>query len=180
MRKLLSAYLFSIIAFVFFIVIGIIFILFRNTNLASTYFSIVSIVIILIGMFKLVLLDKDRLERQEYFFDLTEGIMDLVVGVVFANFYSFFFVDMIIFVGFISIPICRCFYSSHHLNQIFIDSPKFILSISLIFASNFTFQIFFMIMGIIFMCIGFAILGYKIFKELKTNKEKKLNEKEQV
>ena len=64
MRKLLSAYLFSIIAFVFFIVIGIIFILFRNTNLASSYFSIVSIVIILIGMFKLVLLDKDRLERQ--------------------------------------------------------------------------------------------------------------------
>lgn len=180
MRKLLSTYLFSVIAFVFFVVIGIIFILFRNTNLASTYFSIVSIVIILIGMFKLVLLDRDRLERQEYFFDLAEGIMDLVVGVVFANFYSFFFVDMIIFVGFIAIPICRCFYSSHHLNQIFIDSPKFILSISLIFASNFTFQIFFMIMGIIFMCIGFVILGYKIFKELKTNKEKRLNEKEQV
>ncbi len=180
MRKLLSTYLFSIIAFLFFVIIGVIFILFRNTNLASTYFSIVSIVIIIIGMFKLILLDRDRLEKQEYFFDLIEGIMDLIVGVVFANFYSFFFVDMVIFVCFISIPICRCFYSSHHLNQIFVDSPKFVLSISLIFASNFTFQIFFMIMGIIFMCVGFIILFYKIFKELKANKEKRINEEEQV
>lgn len=180
MRKLLSTYLFTFVAFIFFVVIGIIFILFKNTNLASTYFSIVSIAIIIIGMVKLVLLDKDRLEKQEYYFDLAEGIMDLIVGVVFANFYSFFFVDMIIFVGFISIPICRCFYSNHHLNQIFIDSPKFILSISLIFASNFTFQMFFMIMGIIFMCIGVIILGYKIFKEVKANKERRLNEKEQV
>lgn len=179
MKKFFSIYLFTLIFTFFFVGLGSIFIIFRNRELATTYFSFISVIIILTGLAKLVLLDKNRLVRLEYNLDLAEGILDLIIGVVFLNFHQYFVLDLILFVGYITVPICRCFYAKHPSTQLFVDLPKFILSISIVFASNYTFKAFFTIMGIIFIMIGIGILIRKIINEIKEKRsisEKKVEQ----
>lgn len=182
MKKFLATYLFTILIMLFFIALGTVFIIFRNKGLAMTYFTIIGIVIIIIGVFKLTLVDKDRLGRLEYNLDLAEGLINLIVGVVFINFFEYIFVDFVLFAMYITIPICRCFYSQHPVNQVFVDSPKFLMSFSIVFASNFTFKVFFSIMGGIFILVGVGIMIRKIIfevKELKERKKEELHEEEQ-
>ncbi len=170
MRRLISKLSTSIILALILITFGFIFIFVDQNLIAPIYFRIVSILVIIIGLFKLLFISKTTMNKVEYRLDLIEGILNLFIGVIFSNFHEFYILNIILFTIFMVVPLVRFKYAFNKANQFFIDTPKYIIAASILCAARIIYKIFFSLIGGVLLFIGIVIIISKIRKHIYKKK----------
>lgn len=146
-------------------ILGLLFMLVPPAFLAPVYFSIVSIGFILMGIVKLVFANRILDTRKEYIFNMLEGSIAILMGVIYFNFYTYLIIDIIAFLALLVIPVLRLVTSEHVLNQVLFDILKYIGIISLLGGYAYLNKVFFIVFGAIWTCLGIYILvNYFIVK----------------
>lgn len=166
-KKFSSALFFSIVLFL----LGMGFLLVPDNVLDLIFFPIISCLIVLIGLYKLGFLDKDNKSKPEFILDLIEGIISLIVGVLFINFYSYHIMDFILALLYLAVPIIRYFYSNHKLNLFFEDLVKYYFAIIIIGSSHHFSEVLFLVLGIIHIVLALLLIGIKLFLMYKVDKK---------
>lgn len=114
------------------LVMGILFIVLPHSIVYPTLLMFIGVVICLDGIVKLTFLNIHTQGKKEFVYDLLEGILDLVLGVVIVKFYKYEYVTCISGVIYAIIPILRIIFSRHKLNQFVVDILKYLALIVLI------------------------------------------------
>lgn len=148
---------------------GLAFILIPNSYLRSIYYSTVSIIIIITGIFKITFSEKKPTLKETFSLNLIEGILNIIIGVVLFNFYNNYIVACIIFGAFVIIPLIKIITSKYRLNQFIIDIPKLFMAVTVLFSPKPIAKVFFIVIGIILLAISTI---YIISKFLVGNKNK--------
>lgn len=93
---------------------------------------IIGSLICLAGMIKLTFLNKENTPLIEYRLDQIEGIFAMFIGVITIKFYNYNVAIFIMGLIYLLFPIIRLFMSDTKLNQLFVDSLKYMASIVMI------------------------------------------------
>lgn len=165
MNKFINKFFYLSIVFM---LIGILFYILPPNIVMVVSYRLVCIIIIIIGIVKLVLSDKKALGEKEYWLDLTEGFINIIVGVVCFNFYHVYITSLVFGVIYLVIPILRIAISTNKLNQLIIDVFKFIFAILLIVSSYKMPEITKFYSASIFLLIGIGIMVIKIVLRVKS------------
>ena len=88
--------------------------------------------ITLAGLIKLTLLNKNNTPKMEFNLDCIEGWLAILVGIISIKFYDYEYVLFVIGIIYLIIPIIRILLSENKLNQLFVDSLKYMASIVMI------------------------------------------------
>lgn len=138
------------------LIIALVFLFVPADFLSIVYFRLVAISFVLMGLFKLAFTSlKD--EKRELIFNIIEGTLGIILGVIYYHFYNYLTVDIICFLGLGAIPILRLIYASHLINQVSFDFLKYIGLISLLGGYNKVNKGFFIFCGIVWLLIIVAI-----------------------
>lgn len=151
---------FFYIAIVFF-ALGIICLAVPAKTILPIIYRAVCIFIVSIGIFKLVMCDINVLGKREYYLDIVEGVINLIVGVVCFNFYHIYVVSLIFGLLYLIMPILRVLLSMNKINQILMDIFKFIFAIVIMSSTTKMPNIVKMFVAIVFITFGVMILVYK-------------------
>ena len=119
------------ISMLIFIIIGTVFLI-MGYKLIKPVLYFIGACICLAGLIKLTFLKKDNTPTADYVFDLVEGILDLFLGVIVIKFHDFHYVVFTIGIIYLIIPIIRLCMAMNKLNQLFVDSLKYLASIVMI------------------------------------------------
>lgn len=157
----------SIFMAVVLIPIGIAFIFADHLILSNIYFTTIGIIIVILGIGKIALASSDTMTKIEFRLDVIEGIVNLIVGIIFINFWEYFFIDCIIFAFYIATPIARFFFRKRVLDQFLIDVLKYYFAITILCSTRYTSEYYFPIIGFIHIVFALIILIRKIFLFLK-------------
>lgn len=154
-----------------FILIGILLFFLPAQSVMKLAYRLVCIIIIIIGIFKLVFSDIKVLGKKEYYLDLSEGFINILVGVVCYNFYHVYITSLIFGALYLVIPILRITLSNNKLNQFIMDIFKFVFASLLISASYKLPTITKIYSASIFLIIGIGIIALKIVIYIKHKDE---------
>lgn len=155
------------IAFVAFVLIGFLFLFLKKGYLYPAVLITLGILICLAGIVKLTLLNKQLSGTMEFTFDLLEGIVNLIVGVVIVNFWDFRWITFGCGCIYAIIPILRIVLSEHRINQLVVDILKYLAIVVLISSFNRVLTVRYVVSSIFFAVaiIIFITLIIKIKKE---------------
>ena len=109
------------------------------------------------------MLDVDTQTKSSYYLDLSEAIINSIVGVVAINFgQEYFGLSVILGVIYLIVPSIKLAIAKIKLNQLFIDSFKFLAGFVIIASNaNFVWWIKYII-GIVFLGVAISILITKL------------------
>lgn len=140
-------------------------------SLPFTYY-LMSSIILLVGIFKFVLLDSKTREKVDYYLDLTESILSILISILAINFgLKYIALSIVLGILYLIIPVTRLVYAKIKLNQLFIDSYKFLAGFVLI-ASNpiYAFWIKY-VLGVMYLVFSIMILVTKLIHLHQYKKE---------
>lgn len=132
--------------------------------LSGIYFLIIATIISLTGIIKLSFVDRVKMTNSEFWLDIIEGCLDLIIGILFGNFMDYLIVDIILGIAYLSVPIARFFFTKHLLNQFIIDIFKYYVAITIFCGSRFTYPVFFKIIGVLHIVLGIIVLLINYFQ----------------
>lgn len=138
------------------LVIALIFLLVPPAFLSVVYFRIVAISFILMGIFKLAFTTLND-EKRELVFNILEGSLGIILGVIYFHFYNYLTIDIICFLAMLVVPILRLIYAEHIINQVSFDFLKYIGIISFLGGYTKVSKPFFIFCGIIWLLIILVI-----------------------
>lgn len=124
------------IAFFAFIIIGLLFMFVKAKYVYPGVLIFIGSMICLAGIIKLTFINKQLLGNKEYVFDLIEGILNIIVGVIVVKFWDFRWVTFTCGIIFAIIPVLRVLFSKHKFNQALLDLLKYLAVIVLISSFN--------------------------------------------
>lgn len=151
----------------FFLALGILLFCLPSETVMIICYRFICIIITIMGIVKLVFLDKSALSEEDYYLDLIEGIISILIGVICFNFSKYYFINIFFGVIYLIIPIIRIAIATNKINQFFMDIFKFIFA-SVIFVSTYHAPLVAKIYtALIFTLMGLGIIGIKIILYLK-------------
>ena len=142
-----------------------------NFCLNITYYLMSSIVLA-VGLFKFVMLDAARQTKEDYILDLFESLISMTFSVICLNFgQHYFFLSMIMGILYLIIPVVRLFLAKFKVNQLFIDSYKYLAGFVWIFSNARYIWWIKYILGLIFLIFALLILTTKLVHLYQYKKE---------
>lgn len=151
---------------------SLIFIFVPPRFISPVYFPMVGIGFIIMGIIKLVFTNKMLDSKKEFYFNTIEGLLDVIFGVIYFNFYRYLVIDIICFVSLGIIPALRLIFTDHFYNQLAFDSVKYYGLFSILGGYNDINKAFFIFLGIIlFIVFGYFLSRYFILRRKKYAKE---------
>lgn len=152
------------------LVIAAIFFFVPASFLSIIYFRLIAIAFVLMGIIKLALTSvKD--EKRELIFNLSEGFIAIIFGVVYYHFYTNLVVDIVCFLVIAIIPILRLIFAEHKINQVGFDSLKYIGLISLLGGYSIMNKPFFIFCGSIWLIIAIILTLYYLKGRMKNEQK---------
>lgn len=146
---------------------SLIFLIVPDPFLAKVYFPIIGIGFTLMGIVKLLVIDYKNNSKREFYFNLVEGLIGLIFGIVYIYFYKYLAVDIVCFILLAIVPILRLIHADHFYNQFLFDILKYIGLFSILGGFKAGSMIFFIIYSIIWFVIGMSIFIRYTYKEYK-------------
>ena len=119
------------ISMLIFLIFAILFVFF-GYKLIRPFLYFIGGCICLAGLIKLTLLNKSNTPIADYVLDLIEGIDDIFIGVICVKFWDYNYVIFVLGIIYTIIPIIRLFMAKNKINQLFVDSLKYLASIVMI------------------------------------------------
>lgn len=119
-----------------FIIFGVLFLVLPTKLLYNFAMRTIGVFLVFSAILKLTLVNKNNTSKKEYVFDIVEGILAMAIGVVVFKFYNYNTVTFICGFIYTIIPVLRIIFSKHKLNQLFVDSLKYITIVILISSFN--------------------------------------------
>ncbi len=141
------------IAILIFLILGILFIAVPTKYLMPIIYWFMCIPLIISGIVKLTLADKRILGSLEYRFDIFEGVLSILVGVISLNFREYPIVTFILGLFYVVVPICRIIYSKTKKNQMLVDCLKYLTAFILITSYKTLSKFMCIVLGCIFIAI---------------------------
>jgi len=140
-------------------------------SLPFTYYIMCG-VILGIAIFKFTMLNIRVDSKQDYILNLTEALINVFVGVIAINFgQEYILLSVFLGIVYLIVPIIRIFLAKIKINQIFIDSFKFLAGFVLIASNaNYIWWIKFIIGGVFFM-VALSIFITKIIHLHQSRKD---------
>ncbi len=156
------------IAILIFLAFGLMYALAPSDLTYSITLKIVSSFLVIDGLIRLIFADINLMGKKEYIFDIIEGFFAIIIGVVSFKFSNYKYVTFTCGILYIIIPVMRIVVAEKKLNQLLIDSLKYLAMIVLISSINHTFMsnivissLFFIIAIVIFITLIKKIMKYK-------------------
>lgn len=150
-------------------IIGLLFLVIPPVHLAKVYFPTIGVSFTIMGVTKLLLTDGTRKDK-EFYYNLIEGLIAIIMGIIYVNFYTYLVVDIICFISLAIIPALRLVFAKRIVNQILFDSLKYIGLFSLLGGYIVINDIFFYTCAFIWFGLYF-FLAYTYLFVKKNNKE---------
>lgn len=119
------------ISMLIFLIFGLLF-LFFGYKLIQPFLYFIGSCICLAGLIKLTFLNRSNTPLADYTLDLVEGIADIFIGVICVEFWDYNYVVFTLGIIYTIIPIVRLFMAKNKINQLFVDSLKYLASIVMI------------------------------------------------
>ena len=162
------------VSMLIFLIIGTIF-LFFGYKLIRPVLYIIGSIICLGGLAKLTFLNKKNTPIADFVFDLIEGIFAIFIGVIVVKFYDYKYALFTCGIIYIIIPIIRIFMANNKINQLFVDSLKY-LGVVVLLSCIFQDRVSGYVVALIF--YGFAIFIFVtlLFKIRRLKRSDDLNE----
>lgn len=135
-----------------FIILGVLFIVLPTKMLYNFAMKTIGVLLIISSILKLVLVCKDTTSKREYIFDIVEGFIAMAIGVSVFKFYNYNVVTFICGIIYLIMPIIRIIVSKHKLNQLFVDTLKFIVVVILLSSFNKYLTTRYVISSLFFIC----------------------------
>ncbi len=136
---------------------------------------IIGSLVTLAGIIKLTMLNKANTPIKEYTLDLVEGVFALFIGIISIKFYNYNVAIFIMGVLYLLFPIIRLFMSINKLNQLFVDSLKYMASIVMI-SCIYKEELTQYIVALIFYGIALFIFITLLFKIRREKRGEAINE----
>ncbi len=153
------------------LILALIFLLVPPKFLGIVYFRIVALGFIIMGIFKLAFTSLSD-EKRELAFNIVEGSLAIILGVIYFYFYEYLTIDIICFLGMLIIPILRLIYAEHLVNQISFDLLKYIGIVSFLGGYTKVSKSFFIFCGIIWLLLLVIIwIAYFRLRRERSGKE---------
>ncbi len=162
------------ISMLIFLILGTIFFI-LGYKLIEPVLYFIGALICLAGLFKLTLLNKKNTPKADFILDLIEGIVSISVGVVTVQFWNYNIVIFITGLLYLIIPIIRLFMAYNIINQLFVDSLKYLSIIVMISCINKE-KLTGHVVGTIFYGIAIFIFVTLIIKIKKIKRSELVNE----
>lgn len=153
-----------------FILCGILCIINSAEVVLHIVYNIICIIILIIGIFKLVMSNKRDLGQKEFVFDIIEGAVNIVVGVVCINFYHHYLVNLICGIAYLVVPLLRVFFAQHKINQLIFDIFKFIFAGFIIATTQDIPEIGKYYISAFFLVFGIGLMSLKLIKYYRFKK----------
>lgn len=142
-----------------------------NFCLNITYYLMSSIVLA-VGLFKFVMLDGARQTKEEYILDLSESLISMIFSVICLNFGEHnLILSVILGLLYLIVPLIRLLKAKFKVNQLFIDSYKYLAGFVWICSNARYIWWIKYILGIIFLTFALLILVTKIVHLYQYKKE---------
>ncbi len=123
------------ISMLIFLILGTIFFI-LGYKLIEPVLYFIGTLVCLAGLLKLTLLNKNNTPKADFILDLIEGIVSICVGVVTIQFWNYNLVIFITGFVYLVIPVIRLFMAKNLINQLFVDSLKYLSIIVMISCIN--------------------------------------------
>ena len=164
--KFLNKFFYIAIGLIF---IGILSLLVSAKSVMLFTNRLICIIIVISGAFKLVMSDYNTLGQKEFYLDMAEGFVNVLVGVVCIYFVHTYVVSLIFGLLYVAVPILRLALATNKINQLIIDFFKYLMAIVL-FLSSYSNPIFAKIyVSFILILLGLGLLAIKIIIQIKHN-----------
>ncbi len=147
----------TILASIICVIISCLFFFVKASFLSLIYFPFIAICFVLMGIIKLAFTSLKE-EKIELIYNLTEGSIAIICGVIYFHFYTYFVVDIVCFVLIGMIPVTRLITAKNKINQIGFDFLKYIGLISILAGYSKVNKVFFIFCGIIWLIIAILII----------------------
>ncbi|MGM9972333.1 MAG: hypothetical protein ACI35W_07985 [Anaeroplasmataceae bacterium] len=163
------------IAILVFIAFGLLYAIAPSNVTYKVTLKLVGCFLTLDGIIKLIFADYDSMGKVEYRFDVIEGFITIIIGVISFKFYNYQYVTLACGIIYSIVPITRVIMAKRKTNQLLVDCLKYLAIIVLISSINHTLMSNIVISAIFFM-IAILIFITLIRKIIKS---KKIEEKEE-
>ena len=152
------------IAILIFLILGILFIVIPDIYLMPVIYWLMCVPLIIVGMFKLVFLNKEIQGNLEYQFDLYEGLVSIIVGVTALSFMEYPTVALFLGIIYLIIPLLRIVVSKNKKNQLLIDCLKYFVIFMLLTSNKHLSKVACIVIGVIFIAIS-VLITITLFKK---------------
>lgn len=152
------------------LIIACLFFFVPSNILSIIYFRFIAVAFIAMGIIKLAFTNL-RDEKKELVFNLCEGFLAIILGVVYFHFYTYLTIDIICFVLLAVIPILRLIFAEKKINQIGFDFLKYVGIVSMLAGYSVVNKPFFIFCGVIFVGIAIAIVVLYVRGRRKNEQE---------
>lgn len=158
------------LAILIFITFGLLYAIAPSDFTYNITLKIVASFLVLDGIFKLILADIKTLGEKEYILDIIEGFVAIVLGVISFKFCNYNLVPFLCGIIYLCIPIIRIILAQRKINQLLIDSLKYLAIIVLVSSFNRTFMSNIVISSLFFIIAIFILITLIIkIRKFKTN-----------
>ncbi len=151
--------------------ISIFLILGSPSKIIPFFVNLISILLVISGVFKLTLANKFYLGSLEYNFDVIEGTLFILFGVILLQFHEFMYVTVIAGLILSIVPILRFIKSINKQNIMLFDSLKYFAVLILIFNNSLTKKGLCITLGLLSLLISCYISKTLVDKLLMYKKE---------
>ncbi len=162
----------SFFFFLFFFIISLSYFLVpAQFSLRTTYY-LMSVIVLIVGLFKFTMLDSLNQSKKEFWLDLSEAVISMLFSVICMNFgQQYFTLSIILGVFYLIIPIIRLFQAKFKVNQLFIDSYKYLAGFVWICSNPHYVWWIKYVLGLIFLIFALLILTTKLIHLYQYKKE---------
>jgi len=162
-----------------FIAFGLMFIFVPSKYLTNIVLRIVGVLITLAGIVKLTFVNKNSMGTKEYLFDWFEGVTNILIGVTTFKFYDYPYVTLTCGLIYIIVPSIRFILAKRKVNQLLVDSLKYLGFLVLISSFNKMITSKFVIAPVFFGCAIFICVTI-VVNLINYRKEALLNEPDEI
>lgn len=131
-----------------------------------------SFIVLTVGLFKFVMLDASHQAKNEYILDLFESIISIIFSVICLNFgQENLILSMVLGILYLIVPLIRLLNAKFKVNQLFIDSYKYLAGFVWISSNARYIWWIKYILGVIFLVFALLILVTKLVHLYQYKKE---------